>query len=625
LLDIRLWNHENASILRPLGRIVRVVTSPKAVDTSKVKSLPAMFFAQAQRHGPRNFLWSKVNDTYSPLTWTHVADQVSAAAKGLKSIGVRHGDRVVIVSENRPDFFIADLAIMSIGAVAVPTYTTNTAVNHLHIINDSGARIVIVSTPQLARHVVAAAMEANEKVVIYVIDNPDKVVQSDVDVRAWSALLTAGHGAPSPSDIEGLKREDLCCLIYTSGTGGLPKGVMLSHGNILANCFGATVLVETLGIGDEVFLSFLPLSHSYEHMGGQFLPISLGAEIYYAERVETLPTNLVECRPTFMTAVPRLYESMRLRILQNLKRQKPIQQKMFDLAMRLGIKKYETPEAMSFWDKVLDFIVDKLVRKKVQQRFGGRLKAMVSGGAPLNYEVGLFFVALGVPLLQGYGQTEAAPLISANPPLKVKLKTVGPPVTGVEARIAADGEIMVRGEMVMKGYWNDPDATLVTIDSDGWLHTGDIGHFDEDGYIEITDRKKDIIVNSGGDNIAPQRVQGILCLEECIAQAMVYGDKKPYLSAVIVPNDAFAKTWAEQSNVAATDLASLATNAEFKSVIGKAIERANTQLGTIEKVRKFVLAPQPFTVENGQMTPTLKVRRHAIVREYKDALEALYA
>ncbi|MBL8630375.1 MAG: long-chain fatty acid--CoA ligase, partial [Rhodospirillaceae bacterium] len=383
-------------------------------------------------------------------------------------------------------------------------------------------------------------------------------------------------------------------------------------------------LIKTLGIVDEVFLSFLPLSHSYEHMGGQFLPISLGAQIYYAERVETLPTNMLECRPTIMTAVPRLYESMRLRILQGLKRQTPLQQKMFNMALRLGIKNYETPEQMTLWDKAQNFVADKLVRKKVNARFGGRLKAMVSGGAPLNYDVGVFFIALGVPLLQGYGQTEAAPLISANPPKKVKLRTVGPPVKGVEVKIAADGEILVRGEMVMKGYWNEPDATLQAIDTEGWLHTGDIGHLDDEGYIEITDRKRDIIVNSGGDNISPQRVQGVLCLEESIAQAMVYGDKKPYITAVIVPDEGFAKAWAAQAKVS-DDLTALAANADFKAVIAKAIERSNAQLGTIEKVRKFVLAPQPFTVENGQMTPTLKVRRHAVIREYKDALENLYA
>ncbi|MBL8644024.1 MAG: long-chain fatty acid--CoA ligase, partial [Rhodospirillaceae bacterium] len=496
--------------------------SLNAVDTATVKSLPGMFFEQAGRHGPKNFLWAKRgSDKYEPQTWAAIDAQVKACAAGLKAMGVRHGDRVIIVSENRPEFFVADLAVMAIGAVSVPTYTTNTAFNHLHIINDSGAKVGIVSTPQLARHFVAAVMEANHKVTVVVMDEPDKVMKSDTEIKPWAELMAAGQNAAQPTETAKLQRTDLCCIIYTSGTGGVPKGVMLSHGNILANCYGATDLIKTLGIDDEVFLSFLPLSHSYEHMGGQFLPISLGAQIYYAERVETLPTNMLECRPTIMTAVPRLYESMRLRILQGLKRQKPFQQKMFNMALTLGIKNYETPEQMTLWDKILNFIADKLVRRKIKDRFGGRLKAMVSGGAPLNYDVGVFFIALGVPLLQGYGQTEAAPLISANPPKRVKLRTVGPPVKGVEVKIAPDGEILVRGEMVMKGYWNEPDSTLVAIDSEGWLHTGDIGHLDEDGYIEITDRKRDIIVNSGGDNISPQRVQGVLCLEECVAQAMV--------------------------------------------------------------------------------------------------------
>lgn len=596
----------------------------KSVDTALVKSLPAMFFSQAERNNDSNFLWAKRNDKYEPQTWRAIDAQVKAAAAGLKKIGVRHGDRVIIVSENRPEFFVADLAIMAIGAVSVPTYTTNTAINHLHIVNDSGSKVAIVSTPQLARHFIAAATEANHKVLVVVMDDPDKVMKSDIEIMPWADLMASGANQPIPSETEALQRGDLCCIIYTSGTGGVPKGVMLSHGNILANCYGATDLIKTLGIENEVFLSFLPLSHSYEHMGGQFLPISLGAQIYYAERVETLPTNMLECRPTIMTAVPRLYESMRQRILQNLKRQKPIQQKMFDMALRLGTKNYETPEAMTLWDKTLNLVADVLVRKKIKDRFGGRLKAMVSGGAPLNYDVGVFFVALGVPLLQGYGQTEAAPLISANPPRRVKMRTVGPPVKGVDVKIAADGEILVRGEMVMKGYWNEPDATMLAIDADGWLHTGDIGHLDEDGYIEITDRKRDIIVNSGGDNISPQRVQGVLCLEESIAQAMVYGDKKPYISAVIVPDEAFAKAWAIQAG-ASDDMATLAKNPDFKGVIAKAIERSNAQLNAIEKVRKFIIAPQQFTVENGQMTPTLKVRRHAVMREYKDALEDLYA
>ena len=591
-----------------------------AIDTQQQISLPGMFFAQAQRLGEKPFLWAKVDGVYRPHSWNGVAQRVRAAARGLMAAGVRPGDRVLLVAENRPEWLIADVAIMSIGAIAVPAYTTNTAVNHLHLINDSGCTTAIVSTPQLARPLTQAALEANHKVAIYVMDEPEKATRPQVDVRAWADLFTHGNEAP---DLHNLKRDDVCCIIYTSGTGGLPRGVMLTHGNILCNCYGATDLLSTLSIADEVFLSFLPLSHAYEHTGGQFFPISLGAEIYYAERVETLSTNFTEARPTIMTAVPRLYESMRQRITQSLKHQSSVQRNMFQLTLDLGRKAYETPDAMTLWDKARNKVCDALVRKKVAKRYGGRMKAMVSGGAPLNYDVGMFFIALGVSLLQGYGQTESAPVISANLPKRIKLKTVGPPLKGVQVRIAEDGEILVKGELVMKGYWNAPDNTIAVIDEDGWLHTGDIGTLDADNYIEITDRKKDIIVNSGGDNVSPQRLQGILCLEDAIGQAMVYGDKKPYITAVIVPDEKFAEAWATEHKVAG-DLASLAQNGDFKAVIAKAVENSNKQLSAIEKVRKFILAREAFTVENGQMTPTLKVRRHTIIREYRDALDGLY-
>lgn len=592
------------------------------IDVTTVNSLPGMFYTQARKLGDRPFLWEKRDGVYASLSWNEVAERVSALAHGLKSAGVKPGDRVMLVSENRPDWMIADLAIMAIGAIAVPTYTTNTAVNHLHIINDAGTKIALVSTVALARHVIAAAAEADQKMAVYIYEDAEKTLRSDVEVHAWAELTSHGHTAP-PGEVEELKRNEVCCLIYTSGTGGLPRGVMLTHANILANCYGATDLLRTLGLGNDVFLSFLPLSHAYEHAAGQFFPISVGAQIYYAERVETLSTNMQEAKPTIMTAVPRLYESMRQRIIQSVKTQSDFKRRMFDLTLELGRKRYEEPEKMTVWDKARDLACEKLVRSKIAMRFGGRLKAMVSGGAPLNYDVGLFFIALGVPLLQGYGQTEAGPVISANVPKRVKLKTVGPPLKGVQVKIAEDGEILVRGELVMKGYWNDPDGTIATIDEQGWLHTGDIGLIDEDGYIEITDRKKDIIVNSGGDNVSPQRIQGILCLEDAIEQAMAYGDKRPYISALIVPSTEFATAWAKQHGKP-EDLASLVQNAEFRSAIGHAVEHANMQLSPIEKVRKFVLTAQAFTIENGQLTPSLKVRRHAVLREYRAALDDLY-
>src|SRR5690606_8434101 len=311
---------------------------------------------------------------------------------------------------------------------------------------------------------------------------------------------------------------DVCCFIYTSGTGGTPKGVMLTHGSILANCFGAYhLLVDFFGAGREVFLSFLPLSHAYEHTAGQFFPISIGAEIYYAESVERLIDDMAVARPTIMTAVPRLYEVMHQRMMRAVNRGPELQRKLFFAALELGRRKYEHPGSLTLRERALDALVELLVRRKIRRRFGGRLKALVSGGAALNYDIGLFFTALGLRILQGYGQTEASPVVSVNPPGRIKLKTVGPPLKGVELRIAEDGEILVRGELVMKGYWRDPDATAKAI-QDGWLHTGDIGEIDTDGYLRITDRKKDIIVLSGGDNLSPARVEGFLVLQPEIHQ-----------------------------------------------------------------------------------------------------------
>ncbi|NKB45460.1 MAG: AMP-binding protein [Alphaproteobacteria bacterium] len=594
------------------------------MDAREVRNLVTLFFDQAERFADEPFVWAKRDSAYSALTWRETADNVLAAANGLvASMAIEPGDRVIIVGENRPEWLIADLAVKAIGAISVPTYTTNTAVNHLHVINDSGAEVAIVSTPALAAPVIAAAAEADHKLKVIVFDDAESVIDSEIETKAWSDVLDAGRGRGIPEHVATAKREDMCSIIYTSGTGGLPKGVMLTHGGILCNCDGATEIVRELGLGEEVFLSFLPLSHAYEHVGGIYFPICLGAQIYYAERVDTLINNMAEVRPTIMTAVPRLYETMRSRIHQGLKGQSTFRQNLFEKTLALGTKRYENPKGLSLWQKLTDAICERLVRKKIRERFGGRLKALVSGGAPLNYEVGLFFTALGVRILQGYGQTEASPVISANVPSKLKLHAVGPPARGVSAKIADDGEILVSGEMVMLGYWNDPDATIATLSEDGWLHTGDIGHIDEDGHIVITDRKKDIIVNSGGDNISPQRVEGILCLEEEIEQVMVFGDKRPYLTAVIVPDPDWQKRWAKM-NDASGDLAELIKDKRFKSAISDAVSKSNKNVPVIEKVRKFIVASHPFTVDNGQMTPTLKVRRHAVMREFREDLEALY-
>lgn len=594
------------------------------MDYNAVQNLPAMFFAQAEKHGDAPFLWAKHEGRYQPISWREAARQASALARGLRALGLKKGDRVGLVSENRPEWMIADLAIMAAGAITVPAYTTNTVEDHRHILANSGCRAVIVSSNSLAQRVIPAADPIAQVEHVIVIEPLTKGQISHAEIHLWSDVMARGEAEADDvaETVAGIGRDDTACLIYTSGTGGVPKGVALSHANILANARGAYVLLEGIGLGDEVFLCFLPLSHSYEHSAGMMFPISIGAQIYFAEGAETLANNLVEARPTIMTAVPRLYETLHQRILKGVERQGGWKAKLFHRALELGKKRYHDPRSLTLRERIEDRIVEKLVRDKVRQRFGGRLKAMVSGGAPLNPEIGLFFIALGVVLLQGYGQTEAAPVISANPPWRIKVDTVGPPLDGVEVRIAEDGEILVRGDNVMKGYWNDPEATERTI-RNGWLHTGDVGEIDRDGYIRITDRKRDFIKNSGGDMISPARVEGYLTLQPEIAQAMVFGDRRPYLVAVITPDPDVMAAYARENGLP-NDLAALAGDPGLQKLIGAAVARVNADLSPIERVRRFILASEPFSTANGQMTPTLKIKRHAIRQAYGEQLLALY-
>nr|WP_221236940.1 AMP-dependent synthetase/ligase [Roseospira goensis] len=584
------------------------------------------FLHQAQRFARQPLLWRKVEGRYRPMSWAHVERDAVALANALVSQGIEPGDRVALIAENRPEWFVADLAILMAGAVVTPCYVTNTVADHLHVLNDSGAKAMIVSTPKLAPRALEAAGKAHVTPFVIAIEDTNLHQYTGIDVLSWVGLLARHAGRPRPATLAAIEPDDLAAIIYTSGTGGAPKGVMLSHRNILHNCRGAYELLRSIGLGREVFLSFLPLSHSYEHTAGMHFPITIGAEVWFAESIDRLATNMAEARPTIMTAVPRLYETMRTRVLRGLEAQPETKRRMFQRTLDLGLKKYHDPKSLGLGERVADLVLDRLVRNKVRKRFGGRLKAMVSGGGPLNVEVGLFFHALGVPILQGYGQTESSPVISCNPPGRVRMHTVGPPIRDVAVRIAEDGEILVKGDLVMKGYWQNEAATRETVDAQGWLHTGDVGLIDDQGYIQITDRKKDIIVNSGGDNISPQRVEGLLCLEPEIGQAMVYGDRRPHLVALLVPDEDWLRRWADKADKSsqAADLAALAEDADLRKAMTDAIGRVNAKLGQIEKVRRFMIAPEPFTVENDQMTPTMKVRRHIIKATYGPRLEKLY-
>ncbi len=592
------------------------------LDYAQVPNLPTLFFDQVDRYGDAPFLWAKRSGVWTPLSWRETADRVSRLAAGLAAKGVSAGDRVVLVSENRPEWMIADLAIMALGAVTVPAYTTNTTADHRHILTDSGARAAIFSNKSIGARFLPAAVEAALDFVVTM--EPDAAGDdAGVPVSGWESMLADEAPAVIRQNAAGLQRGSMCCIIYTSGTGGVPTGVMLSHGNIICNALSAEdMLVRLPGFefGKEIFLSFLPLSHSYEHTTGQFVPIAIGAQVYYAEGIDKLIQNIDEVRPTIMTAVPRLYETMRGRILRAAEQAGGMKEKLLHKTVDIGKRRYLDPSSLSLSDRLVDPLLTKLVRSKVSQRFGGRLKAFVSGGAPLNQDIAQFFTALGLKILQGYGQTESAPVVSCNYPDKNKLHTVGPPLAGVEVRIAEDGEILVRGELVMLGYWNLPERTADTI-KDGWLHTGDIGKLDEDGYLMITDRKKDIIVNSGGDNLSPQRVEGIVCLEPEVGQAMVYGDKRPHLVALLSPDPDWLADWQKENGKISGPLNE---NTALRKALQGAVDRINKNLSVIEKVRRFIIVDEPFSIENAMLTPSMKIRRHVIKEKFGGQLEALY-
>ncbi len=568
-------------------------------------NLVEMFLARADAKGDAPFLWAKREREWRSISWAEARRQVIALATSLREIGLQPGDRVMLVSENRPEWLISDLAIMAAGCITVPTYTTNTIRDHSHVLGNSGAKAVIVSNQKLARNLVPAVLtSADCHEVIGIEDIRSGQAPEWIHCHSWRNLASReGDEAAVRARAAETQRADLACIIYTSGTGGAPRGVMQHHGAILQNIAGATDIISSdFGWGDEIFLSFLPASHALEHTGGQLFPIGLGAQIYYAESLEKLAANIEETRPTIMIVVPRLFEMLRARILKSIDSR--LSHYLLHRALKIGGDRYRS--RVKPWDRPMDALLSLTVRRKVSRKFGGRIKALVSGGAPLNPDVGIFFQSLGITFLQGYGQTEAGPVISCNRPrVGIRLETVGPPIKNAEVKIAEDGEIMVRGELVMHGYWRNKEETDRVL-SDGWLATGDIGHLDENGRIVITDRKKDIIVNDKGDNIAPQRIEGMLTLQPEIAQAMVYGDRKPHLVTLIVPDP---------------EIASLP---DVHQRVSAAVDRVNADLSIIEKPRRFILADDPFTVENEQLTPSMKIRRHVLNDVYGDRLESLY-
>ena len=605
-------------------------------DFNKSTSLVALFLARADALGETPFLRAKRDGKWIATSWAEAARQVCLLAEGLRRIGIAAGDRVMLVSENRPEWAIADLAIMAAGAITVPAYITNTERDHLHVLENSGARAVIVSGPRLAKPLLPAIMRSDVAAHVIAIEALGVQQSGAVEFHPIKALCAGDADAARAAvdaRIAGFTRDDIACLIYTSGTGGAPRGVMQQHGSILCNVDGAARVIaedfgwDASGREREVFLSFLPLSHAYEHTGGLYFPIGLGAEIWYAEGLDKLAANIEEARPTIMVVVPRLFEVLRTRIIKQIEKQGRLATFLLDRAMEIGRHKAATGHRRLI-DIPLDLLIERTLRPKIRARFGGRMKALVSGGAPLNPEIGGFFDAVGLTLLQGYGQTESGPVASVNrPKAGIRMDTVGPPMAGVAVRIAPDGEICIAGELVMKGYWRNAAETARVLrpDADGtvWLYTGDIGHIDDKGRIVITDRKKDMIVNDKGENISPQKLEGMLTLQPEIAQAMVAGDKRPYVVGLIVPDCEWAVEWACAEGEK-FDMRALQALPAFRSAIRAAIDRVNEDLSVTEKIRQFTFADEAFGIENEELTPSMKIRRHKLKERYGERLDALY-
>ena len=557
-------------------------------------NLLELFFDRYQLENKNEIFLQSLKNENSNFTWKKTFDAIQNLSLFLDQY-ITTNDRCLLISENRPEWLISDLSIMLSKGITVPAYTTYVERDYEFLINDCKPSVIIVSdATQLKKINTIIKKHSFIKKVISFENIKDK------NVTFIEEIFNQTYKQEKNFKEIGLRRKDISCIIYTSGTQGNPKGVMLSHGGILNNCEGSTKLLKKIITNKPKFLTWLPLSHSYEHTV-QFVQIAVGAKIFYAESIDKLIKNMNDCNPDIMTAVPRFYQNLYQKISSTFQKATGVKKLLVNSTTRIG-RKYFLKQKLSIYEKFINYICNKLVRKKIKSQFGGNLKAFISGGGALDYEVGVFLNSIGLPTLQGYGLTETSPVVSCNPIDDIRIETVGPPFKGNEVMIAEDGEILVKGENVMLGYWNNPIETDKVIQN-GWLFTGDIGTI-ENGYLKITDRKKDILITPGGDNISPVKIESELTKIEFIEQALVYGDNKPFLVALIVLNNNFKDT-------------------DYK-IIQEEIEKINKELTKIEKIKKFIIINNQFSIENGFMTPTLKLKRFKIIQEYKKELEDLY-
>ena len=590
-------------------------------------TLNKLFFDAIERHSKPDVLQVKKDGAYRPMASRELADRVRQVALGLQDIGIKRGERIAILSENRPEWAIADYASLTAGLTNVPIYPTLPAEQIPYLLNDSGAVAIFTSTPEQSAKI--AQVRAQCRSLRHVIGFGE--TKRPGEDFTLDEIRSRGHSAENERrtadyrrDALAVQPDEIATIIYTSGTTGDPKGVMLTHDNLYSNVMASATAIP-FG-GNDVCLSFLPLSHSFERMAGHYLMLHTGTSIAYAESIDTVPVNMQEARPTLVLSVPRLYEKMFARVLDNALSGGAIKKQIFFWAR--GVAEQWADQKLagrepSGWLARKYTIAQKLVFSKLKARTGGRLRYFVSGGAPLAPEINKFFYAAGLVILEGYGLTETSPVISVNTPANFRIGTVGKPVAGVEVKISDAGEILTRGPHVMKGYYNKPDATREAIDSDKWFHTGDIGVVD-DGFLRITDRIKDLIVTAGGKKIAPQPLENKIKTNKYVSQAVMIGDKRKYAVLLIVPNWDNLEKWAAQKNIIWTDRKQLLAMPTIRAKMEKEVFGELEGLAKFEMPKKVELLEHDFSIERGELTPTLKVKRRVIDKTYKDVIDRLY-
>jgi long-chain acyl-CoA synthetase len=590
-------------------------------------TLNHLFLEGVERHGHKPAaLRYKTGGAWQALTHAEVARRVRTVALALRDVGLDPGDRVAILSENRPEWLIADYGCLAARLADVPVYPTLPPKQIAYILRDSAAKGIFVSTAeQLAKvHEIRAELPALDFIVAFDGDGTGAGVTTLAAFEARGAAVEDKYPSHQTESLA-VDPDALSTLIYTSGTTGDPKGVMLTHKNFCTNVVGTLSRLD-VSPADEC-LSFLPLSHSFERMADYALWLA-GLTINYAESIETVPQNMVEVRPTVMLSVPRLYEKMYARVLEAAMAGSAVKQAIFRWAKRTAEAWAEYSLAGRPRPGLLDAkraLADRLVFAKVKARTGGRLRFFVSGGAPLSPTIAKFFYAAGLPIVEGYGLTETSPVLTVNPLDGIRIGSVGTPIPGVEIQIAPDGEILARGPNIMQGYWNKPDATRETIDTDGWLHTGDIGELDADGYLRITDRKKDIIVTATGKNIAPQPIENMVKTNKFVANAVMLGDKRKFPIILLVPNLEQLRPWADDRGLVFTDDRSLIDLSEVQAKMEREVMGQLRDLAKFEMPKRVILLEKDFTIESGELTPTLKVKRRIVERRHREAIDEAYA